>query len=191
MTEPTSSGRESSPAQPGLVLGAILVIVGLILFAGQMVDIGLGDLGWPLWILAIGVAILLVGLFVLTEAPIVVMGTVVTTAGAVLLYQESTGNWQTWAYAWALVGPAASGLGMVLWGLRRGDAGAMRGGFWGFLGGLAFFAVGFLFFEGMIGLSGFDVGLPEWVLPAAIIAIGAVILLRGVLGGGRDEPEVT
>ena len=34
---------------------------------------------------------------------------VVTTVGLVLLYQNTTGRWESWAYAWALVGPAASG----------------------------------------------------------------------------------
>ena len=78
----------------------------------------------------------------------VVGGTVATTVGLVLLYQNSTGHWESWAYAWALVGPAASGLGMVLWGLRTGHAGQVRNGTWGLLGGLAMFVVGFLFFEG-------------------------------------------
>ncbi len=188
MTEQPSAGRESSPGQPGLVLGAILVIVGLVLLAGQLVDIGFGALGWPLWIIGIGVAILLVGLFLAPETAVMVGGTVVTTVGLVLLYQDVTGNWQTWAYAWALVGPAASGLGMALWGMRRADAKAVRGGIWGFLGGLAIFAVGFLFFEGLIGLSGFDMSLPEWVLPATIIAIGVVVLLRGLFGRGEPEP---
>lgn len=189
MTDRPSVRQEPSPGQPGLVLGAILVIVGLILFAGQVADIGFGALGWPLWIVGIGVAILLVGLFLAPESPVIVGGTVVTTVGLVLLYQDVTGNWQTWAYAWALVGPAASGLGMALWGLRRADATSVRGGLWGFLGGLALFAVGFLFFEGIIGLSGFDVALPEWVLPATIIAIGLVVLLRGVFGRAEPEPS--
>lgn len=189
MTEPSSSGRESSPGQPGLALGAILVIVGLILFAGQVVDIGFADLGWPFWIVGVGVAILLVGLMVLTEAPVVVGGTVVTTVGLVLLYQNATGHWESWAYAWALVGPAATGLGMTLWGIRRADAGVVRGGVWGMLGGLAFFAIGLLFFEGVIGISGRRLPLPEWALPAAIIAIGVVVLLRGLFDRRAPEPS--
>jgi hypothetical protein len=181
MTEHPAPASEPSSSQAGLALGAILVIVGIILFAGQMVDIGFADLGWPFWVIAVGIAILLIGLLVVTEAPVVVAGTVVTTVGLVLLYQNTTDHWESWAYAWALVGPAASGLGMALWGIRTGNGSAVRGGLWGLLGGLAFFAVGFLFFEAVIGLSGFDLGLPEWTLPAAIIGIGLVILLRGLL----------
>lgn len=180
MTEHSSTGRESSPGQPGLVLGAILIVVGAILFAGQVIDIGFGDLGWPFWVIGVGVAVLLVGLLVLTEPPIVVGGTVVTTVGLVLLYQNTTDHWESWAYAWALVGPAASGLGMVLWGLRTRNGDTIRGGTWGFLGGLALFAVGVLFFEGIIGLSGDRWAIPDWTLPAVIIGIGVVVLLRGL-----------
>ena len=50
----------------------------------------------------------------------VVGGTVATTVGLVLLYQNNTGHWESWAYAWALVGPAASGLGLALWGAAHG-----------------------------------------------------------------------
>lgn len=186
MTEHSPTGREPSARQPGLVLGTILVFVGLILLVGQVVDIGF-TLGWPLWIVGAGVAILLVGLFLVPEQPVAVVGSIVTTLGLVLLVQDATGLWQTWAYAWALVGPAASGLGMLLWGLRGGDGGAVRAGFWGLLGGLALFGLGLLFFEGIIGLSGFDLALPEWALPSAIIAVGAVVLVRGLFQ--RGEPE--
>ena len=111
----------------------------------------------------------------------VIGGTVVTTVGLVLLYQDQTGRWESWAYAWALVGPAASGLGLVLWGLRSGNGGDVRNGTWGLLGGLAIFGVGFLFFEGLIGIGGDQLAIPEWLLPVVVIAIGVVVLLRGVL----------
>ncbi len=191
MTEQPSSGREPSSANPGLALGAILVVVGLILFAGQAVDIGIGDLGWPSWIIGAGVALLLVGLLLVKEQGIVVGGTVATVVGLVLLYQEATDHWESWAYAWALVGPAAGGFGMMLWGVRTGDRGAMRGGFWGLMGGLGMFVVGLLFFEGIIGISGRRLPLPDWTLPAAVIAIGVVMLLRGFIDRGSRDGAAT
>lgn len=186
MTDAPTPERASAGGNPGLTLGAILVVVGLILFAGQVVDVGIGDLGWPLWIVAAGAAILLVGLLIVPEAPVVVGGTIVTTVGVVLLYQSSTGHWESWAYAWALVGPAATGLGTALWGLRQADAGAVRGGTWSLLGGLGLFVIGFVFFEGVIGISGRRLPLPEWTLPAAVIAIGVGLLARGLLQGRRE-----
>jgi hypothetical protein len=133
--------------------------------------------------------ILALGLFVMREQGMVVGGTVATTVGLVLLYQNSTGHWASWAYAWALVGPAASGLGMLLWGVRTASFTAIRNGTWGLLGGLGLFLVGYLFFEGIIGISGQRLPLPEWLLPAVVIAIGVVLLGRAALE--RREPERT
>ena len=181
MTDTPSNQDERSPA---IVIGLVLVVLGALLFVGQLTDIGIGDIGWPFFIVAIGAVLLFLGLFVNAEQGMVIGGTVVTTVGLLLAYQNATGLWATWAYAWALVGPAASGLGLAIWGIRTGDAGATRNGFWGFLGGLALFAVGFLFFEGVIGLSGERLPLAEWVLPAAVVAIGVVLLARGLLSRG-------
>lgn len=177
------------PDQSGLALGAVLVIVGLILLGAQVYGIGFDEVRWPFWIIGAGLAILVVALIVVNETPMVIGGTVLTTVGLVLLYQDATDHWESWAYAWALVGPAASGLGIALWGLRNADGGAMRNGTWGLLGGLAIFAVGFLFFEGLLGISGRRFPLPEWALPAAIIGIGLVILLRAL--SQRRRPQAS
>ena len=187
--EPTPASTDGSSATPAIGLGVALLLIGGLLFVGQLLDIGIGDVGWPAIVIGIGVVILVLGLFVNREQGMVIGGTVVTTVGLVLLYQDQTGRWETWAYAWALVGPAASGLGMVLWGIRNADPAEIRNGTWTLLGGLAIFVVGFLFFEGVIGISGEPLGLPEWVLPVVVIAIGVVVLARGIFD--RRDPEPT
>jgi hypothetical protein len=179
-TEPPQTAVEDRSGPPALALGAILIVLGALLFLGQLVDIGIDDVGWPLIVVAIGVLILALGIFN-REQGMVVGGTVATTVGLVLAYQNSTGHWESWAYAWALVGPAASGLGLALWGARTGNGSDVRNGSWGLLGGLALFVIGYLFFEGIIGISGERLPLPDWVLPAAVIAIGVVVLGRGLL----------
>jgi hypothetical protein len=181
--------RPASPSgPPALAVGAIIVVIGLILLVTQIADLGIGELGWPFWVVGAGIVMLAIGLTVNLESGLVVGGTVVTTAGLVLLYQNATGNWYTWAYAWALVGPSASGLGLLLWGLRTADGRDIRNGMWGLLGGLAFFAVAFLFFEGIIGLSGERLPIAEWVVPVVVIGIGVVILIRGLFDRGEPEP---
>jgi hypothetical protein len=177
--EPTP-GPDGSSSTPAIGLGVALLLIGGLLFVGQLLDIGVDDIGWPAIVIGIGVVILVLGLFVNREQGMVIGGTVVTTVGLVLLYQDQTGRWETWAYAWALVGPAASGLGMVLWGVRSANPVEIRNGTWTLLGGLAIFVVGFLFFEGVIGIGGEPLGLPEWVLPVVVIAIGVVVLARGI-----------
>jgi hypothetical protein len=188
--EPVSTDqRRDDSSSPALTLGAILIIIGILLFIGQLTGFSVSELGWPLIVIGVGVVLLAVGLFVNREQGLVIGGTVVTTVGLVLLYQDQTGRWESWAYAWALVGPAASGLGLMIWGLRSGNRSDVRNGTWGLLGGLALFLVGYLFFEGLIGISGEKLPLPEWVLPAVVIAIGVVILGRGLMS--RGEPEQT
>lgn len=191
MTEPSPSERitpQSGP--PALAIGAVLVLIGLVLFAAQLLDFQLSEIGWPFFIILAGIGILLFGLFVGGESGIVISGTITTTVGLVLLFQDTTGRWESWAYAWALVGPAASGLGVAMSGMRTGNGNDVRNGTWGLLGGLAFFVIGFLFFEGVIGISGQRLALPEWLLPVAVIAIGLVVLGRGLLERTpRDTPS--
>ncbi|HUF07208.1 MAG TPA: hypothetical protein VMP86_07460 [Candidatus Binatia bacterium] len=186
MTDPTPAERSTSSGPPALALGVILVVVGLVLFLGQLLDIGIGDIGigdigWPFFVIAIGLVLLVLGLSVVRETGLIVGGTVVTVVGLVLFYQHRTDHWESWAYAWALVGPAASGLGLALSGIRFRDGGDVRRGTWGMLGGLALFAIGFLFFEGVIGISGERLPFADWVLPVAVIVIGAVLLARGLM----------
>jgi hypothetical protein len=190
-TDPPADQPSPPSDEPGagsaIGLGVVLLLIGGALFAGQLLDIGIDDVGWPAIVIGIGLVILVLGLVVNREEGMVIGGTVVTTVGLVLLYQNNTGRWESWAYAWALVGPAASGLGMTLWGIRSGDTTQIRNGTWALLGGLGLFVVGFLFFEGVIGIGGEPIPLPEWLLPAVVIGIGAVILARGIFE--RRTPE--
>jgi len=120
-----------------------------------------------------------VGLLVNREQGLVIAGTITTTVGLVLLYQDQTGHWESWAYAWALVAPGGSGMGMLLYGTRSGNRKMARDGFWQILIAIGLFVAGFIFFEGIIGISGQRLPLPEWVLPVAVIAIGLLVLVRG------------
>jgi len=168
-------------APPGAVLGAVLIFIGLAFLAVRYLDIFQGADVWPLLIIGPGVALLALGLF-LPNLGMLVGGSVVSTVGLVLAWQNMTGRWESWAYAWALVGPTASGVGSFLGGLRTGNPRLRDAGMWQIAVGLALFAGFYLFFEQVIGLSGDPLPLPEWVMPAGLIGIGVLILLRGVLG---------
>ena len=174
-------------APPGAVLGAILIFIGLAFLAVRYLDVFQGTDVWPLFIIGPGVALLVLGLF-LPNRGMLVGGSVVSTVGLVLAWQNVTGRWESWAYAWALVGPTASGVGSLLGGLRTGNPRLRDAGMWQIAVGLALFAGFYLFFEQVIGLSGDPLPLPEWVMPSVLIGIGVLILVRGFFG--PREPVV-
>ena len=186
-SQPTGERRGGVPGTA--LLGAILVAVGIIYLIGQVVDLDWGVELWPLYIIAAGVVLLALGLMQPSGVGLTVAGGIVGMVGLVLFYQEWADHYESWAYAWPLVAPGGSGLGMVLHGARFRDAKVTRGGFWQIVVALGIFAVGFVFFEGVIGLSGNAWGLPEWVLPAAIIGLGLLILVRAITA--RDESPIS
>jgi len=179
VTPPAEPERVGHGAPGAAVLGAILITLGIVFLIGQQLEVDLGEIGWPFYVIAPGLAILVLGLTQRGGSGLTVAGSIVTIVGLVLFYQNTTDHWESWAYAWALVGPGGSGLGMLLYGARSADASMMRAGFWQILSAAGLFVAGFVFFEGVIGISGRRFPFPEWVLPAVIIVFGVVLLFRG------------
>ncbi len=186
-TSPPDSTRATGVAGTAIV-GAILVVAGIVFLIGQLVDIRWGGETWPFYIIGPGVILAAFGLSQPGNSGLTVAGSIVTVVGALLFYQEWADHYESWAYAWALVAPGGSGLGMLLHGTRHGNSKMARDGFWQIATALGIFVVGFIFFEGIIGLSGDRWNLPEWLLPAAIIAAGLVLLFRAVTSGRGEEP---
>ena len=188
-TGPNTPPPEPRRGYPGsAVLGGILIVVGLIFFASQQLNIDIGEATWPFYVIAPGAGLLALGLMQRRGEGLVIAGSIVTMVGLVLFYQNATNHWESWAYAWALVGPGGSGIGMLLYGTRSANVKMARDGFWAIVTALGIFAVGFIFFEGVIGISGRRLPLPEWAMPVAIIVIGVLVLARG-LTARRHHPE--
>ncbi|MEO8252320.1 MAG: hypothetical protein ABI578_07590, partial [Chloroflexota bacterium] len=189
MTEPVAP-RHRSGSPGAAVLGAALIVLGLILFAAQQLNLDIGRAAWPFYVIAPGLALATLGLTQRRGSGLTIAGSVVTMIGLVLLYQNANNRFESWAYAWALVGPGGSGIGMLLYGTRTGDRKMARDGFWTILAALGIFAVGLVFFEGIIGISGDRLPLPRWVLPVAVIVIGLLVALRGLTFRGQVSPEL-
>jgi hypothetical protein len=175
----TAASRDRRGSTGTAVLGALLIVVGLAFFLGQWLNVDWGAATWPFYVIAPGLALLAFGLTQRDGSGLTVAGSIVTMVGLVLLYQNSTSHWESWAYAWALVGPGGSGLGMLLYGTRSGNRPMARHGFWQILVAGGLFLAGLVFFEGIIGISGRRLPLPEWVLPVAVIGLGLLVLFRG------------
>lgn len=99
-----------------LAVGVILVLVGVYFILANMVPqfnqwLNI-SYSWPVIILAVAAALLVLGLIV--GAPdMAVPAVIVGGIGGILYYQNLTGNWGSWAYMWALI-PGFSGIGMLL-----------------------------------------------------------------------------
>jgi len=183
--EPAVEGQATAPPQPVrgsprvAVIGVLLVLAGLGLLAIQALDFDVSRLTWPFYVIVPGIVLVVLGLTQRSGSGLTVAGCIVTIVGLVLLYQNATDHWESWAYAWALVGPGGSGLGMLLHGTRTGNGTMARAGFWQVVGAIGLFALGLVFFEGVIGISGRRLPLPDWILPAAVMVLGVIVLVRG------------
>ena len=171
-----------------VILGAILIIAGGAFLVTNVTGFAL-DAAWPLFVIVPGLVLLAASFAAGGEAGggLAIAGSIVTTVGLILAVQEATGLYSTWAYAWALVAPGSVGVGMFLFGTFTGRpdlrlAGLRLAGI-----GLALF-VGFaLFFEGVIGLSSDGPPPLEGLLPIALIALGAVLVLGSLFGRRRPD----
>ena len=164
-----------------IVVGSAIIVVGFLFLLGRLIDLDLGTL-WPLFVVIPGVVILLSGL---AAAPggagtaATVTGSQLTGLGLLLLVQNLTGLWQTWAYAWALVWPMSIGLGLLARGTLSGDDKTARDGARAALFGLFMFFLGFVFFEAILNISGSSLGVVgDYALPAILIVGGLVVVFR-------------
>src|SRR5438046_9992036 len=111
-----------------MVLGGLLVLIGAILLAGQFVRVDIGHYGWPFFVIAPGILILLVALTArgAVSEGLAVFGSIVTVSGLILLVQDATDHYESWAYAWTLIFPGAIGLGLIVYGLTARRPGHIR-----------------------------------------------------------------
>ncbi len=166
-----------------IIGGLILILVGalfLLLQAFPELAAQLDpELQWPLIIVAVGL-FFIVGA-VLGAASLAVPGAIIGGIGGLLYYQNLSGNWSSWAYAWALI-PGFVGLGLILMGLLdRQKRSSIRDGVRLIFISLILFAIFGGFLGGFYGLRQF------W--PLLLILAGIWMLWRNRAGrSSKKEP---
>jgi hypothetical protein len=172
-----NQGRRATLAA-GLMLilfGAFFLIVQFVPGLTRWLD---PDLWWPLLIVGIGAFFLLMALLV-NAPPLAVPACIVGGIGLLLFWQNATGNWDSWAYAWALI-PGFVGAGLILTGLLSGKFRQTLGA-----------GVTLLFISAILfGIFGALLGGPRilrtfW--PILLIALGVLMLVRGLLHLGSQK----
>ena len=175
--------------RPSLILGGLFVLIGAILLIGQFVRIDIGHYGWPFFVIVPGVVILFVALAArgAVSESLAILGSIVTVSGLILLYQNATDHFESWAYAWTLVFPGSVGVGMILYGLVASRPGNVRAGARLVGVGVVLFLLGVAFFEGIIGIGGYQLGRATGIAVGTVVtAVGAVLFIINLTSSRRD-----
>ena len=155
---------------------------------GQALDLDVGRVAWPVFVIGPGLGLLGLGLASagrLGEV-LAMAGGLVTMAGLVLLIQNATDRFETWAYAWTLVLVVGTGIGRWLAGVVRGRGDLVASGARLMAGGLVGFLVLAVVFEVVVGIGGRGYGSGGgYGLAALLIGAGLVLLGRRLLTGRR------
>ncbi len=168
---------------------ALIALGGFFLIA-QIFNISIGGLLWPFFIIAPGVLFLYVALTGgQGQARMIFPGSIITGTGAILLYQNITNHWESWAYAWTLY-PVLVGLALVYHGKAIGNNPERKTGRTMVTLGLVGFVVLSALFEILI-FNNFFGGISSYVWPVVLIGLGFLLLYRDRLPiiGSRSASE--
>jgi hypothetical protein len=165
--------NESRPIRVNstMVIGGVILAVGLYALFARIFNIRWGADWWPLLFLLPGLGLLGFGFSGRrANAGMAIPGAILATLGGIFLFQVSTGNWESWAYIWALF-PLAAGLTTMAVGQRNGDEDMTRTGLETARWSAIVFVIGLVFFELIIFGS-----LGGYLIPIALIVVGGLIL---------------
>src|SRR3989304_2048818 len=98
MTKPTHPPQHRSGSPGAAIVGGILIVLGLVFFVGQQLNVDIGEWTWPFYVIAPGLALLAFGLTQARGSGLAVAGSIVTMVGLVLLYQNATDPLESWGY---------------------------------------------------------------------------------------------
>jgi hypothetical protein len=166
-----SSGRGRS----NFVIGLVLVGAGALFLLGQIIQVSSLQLLLPFYFLLPGIMFFVaMKLGGKTTGPLAIPGSIVTTAGLILLFQGLTDYYRSWWYAWALILPASVGVGLIIHGMYSNEPRLIHSGRRWLTTGLILFLCFGAFFEILIFRS--TAGSIVW--PGLMIALGIYLLLR-------------
>jgi len=159
-----------------IITGIILILIGAFLFVMQLYPALSNWITWPMIILGIGL-LFLISSVVSGNGDLAIPGMINTGIGAILLYQNVTGDWGSWSYMWTLI-LAFIGLGILLSNLINRTS-VDRGGLYLLIISLAAFAA--FFFAEHYHIR------KDLLWPAGIILVGVLVIVRNIGRGRRQK----
>ncbi len=182
--------NSNRPNNAALVGGTLLIGFGLLSLVGQLFrDVVNWSYLWPLTIVVAG-ALFFAGMFMggPKVSGLAVPGTIIGGIGLLLLYQNLTGAWESWAYSWTLI-VVFVGIGIYIMGSYGADEGQRRAAVKVMKVGAILFVVFGAFFE-MIFSMDRSLGLRGLLFPSLLVLLGAYLIVRRLgLLGGRDKTD--
>jgi hypothetical protein len=161
----------------GLAGGLLLILLGALFLIAQFIPslrIWFSAQGsWPLIVIGIGLLLLILAIALSTPA-LAIPACIVGGIGCMLYYQNATGDWGSWAYAWTLI-PGFVGVGLILSGLLEGSpVRSLAAGLWMILISL----LAFVIFGSFLGMGRFSAYWPLLLVLGGLVLLGQVIFGR-------------
>ncbi len=170
-------------------IGFLFILLGAWFLAVQFVP-EIGDwmarvADWPMWVMAPGAIFILAGLISgVTE--LMIPGSIIAGIGGILYYQNETGDWQSWAYIWALI-VVFVGIGIFLSYLFKGQLGkAFEEGVPPMMTGIVLFLIFGSIFRAMFGQS--PILGDYW--PLLLVGVGLWMLIKPLFRGNKKSSRV-
>ncbi|MEJ2758668.1 MAG: hypothetical protein P8046_09330 [Anaerolineales bacterium] len=170
-------------------IGLIFILLGAWFLTVQFVP-EVGDwmeriAEWPIWVIAPGAIFILAGLASgVTE--LMIPGSIISGIGGILYYQNETGDWESWAYIWALI-IVFVGIGIFLSHLFKGRfSKAVEEGVPPMMTGLILFLIFGSIFRAAFGQS----PLLGDYWPLLLVGVGLWMLIRPLFRRNKKSPKV-
>ena len=160
-----------------LVGGSLLIIFGVLALVGKIFqNFNFWETFWPFFIIGVGV-LFFVGMFAggRSVSGLAIPGTIITTIGLMLFYQNITNHWESWSYGWTVI-LMSVGLGIFIMGIWGQNVTQRAAGLRVLRLGLIMFVIFGAFFE-LIFTSGMPFGLRSIIFPTGLILLGLYLVL--------------
>ena len=160
-----------------LVGGSLLIIFGVLALLGKLFqNFNFWNTFWPFVVIGIGL-LFFVGMFAggRSVSGLAIPGSIITTIGLMLFYQNITNHWESWSYGWTVI-LMSVGIGIFIMGLWGQNGNQRAAGLRVLRIGLILFVIFGAFFE-LIFTAGRPFGLRSIIFPVGLILLGLYLVL--------------
>lgn len=157
-------------------VGTLLIVLGVFFLVTRIVPNLMATFSWPWVVIGVGAAFMIAALVSWTPG-LAVPACIIGGIGGILLWQNLTGLWGTWSFAWTLI-PGFVGVGVFISELMEGRPlkGLVDGG-----SPIVVSAVLFLVFGSFLGpRTGVFPMIGNW-WAVGLILIGVLVVLRPLI----------